>query len=36
VETALAAEAAAREAADVTMQATIDALSMTDIDGGEF
>jgi aspartate kinase len=36
VETALATETAAREAADVTMQATIDALSMTDIDGGEF
>ena len=36
VATALATEAAAREAADATMQATIDALSMTDIDGGEF
>ena len=36
VETALATETAAREAADATMQATIDALSMTDIDGGEF
>jgi hypothetical protein len=36
VATALATETAAREAADVTMQATIDALSMTDIDGGEF
>ena len=36
VETALANETAAREAADTAMQATIDALSMTDIDGGEF
>lgn len=36
VEAALTAETASREAADLAMQATIDALSMTDIDGGEF
>ena len=36
VEAALTAETATREAADLAMQATIDALSVTDIDGGEF
>ena len=36
VATALATETAVREAADMAMQATIDALSVADIDGGEF
>ena len=36
VEAALTAETATREAADLAMQATIDALFVADIDGGEF
>ena len=36
VAAALTAETATREATDLAMQTTIDALSVTDIDGGEF